>query len=127
MSEESAPKRVLIADDDADARALLTEILNDEPSVQLVGAANDAEEAVKLAAVVSADVAIVDWRMPGGGGAYAAKGIKDHQPDTRVIALTGLDPTHASYEMMMAGADGFLGKDSSPEEIIDAIRSVTRW
>ncbi len=127
MNEAGAPKRVLIADDDPDSRALLSEILNDEPSVQLVGTANDAEEAAKLAAVVSADVAIVDWRMPAGGGAYAVKRIKEEQPETRVIALTGMDPTQASYDMMSAGADGFLGKDSSPQQIIDSIRSVTRW
>jgi DNA-binding NarL/FixJ family response regulator len=127
MNEEVSPTRVLIADDDPDARVLLTEILEDEPSVQLVGTAKDAEEAVELAAALSADVAILDWRMPGGGGAYAAKQMKDGQPGIRIVALTAMDTTQASYDMMSAGADGFLGKDSSPQQIIDAIRSVTRW
>ena len=127
MNETDAPKRVLIADDDPIVCELLSVVLNDEPSVQLVGTAKDAEEAIRLAAAVPADVAILDWQMPGGGGAHAAKGVKAEQPDIRIIAFTAKDPTQASYDMMSAGAVGFLSKDSSPEQIIDAIRSVTRW
>ncbi len=127
MNEDGAPKRVLIADDDPDARALLTEIIEDHPSVELVASAKDAHEAIKLAAEASPDVAILDWRMPEGGGARAAKEITEKQPKIRVIALTGMDPMQPSYEMVYAGAHGFLGKGSSREQIIDALRSVTRW
>ena len=127
MHEDGAPKRVLIADDDPDARALLTEILEDDPSVELVGTAKDAEEAIQLAAKVRPDVAILDWHMPEGGGARAAKVITKEQPQIRVIALTGIDPMQASHEMVYAGAHAFLAKSATADQIIEGVRRVTRW
>ena len=127
MDEEGAPKRVLIADDDPDARALLTEILDDDPSVDLVGTAKDAEEAIQLAAKVRPDVAILDWHLPEGGGARAARVITEERPEIRVIALTGIDPMQASHEMVYAGAHAFLGKNATADQIVEGIRRVTRW
>jgi len=123
----TAATRVLIADDDEDTRILLAEILADEPGVELAGAASDGSEAISLAGQLQPDVVILDWLMPGRGGAYAARAIKDAQPSVAIIALTGMDPTQASYDMMSAGAIGFLQKGCSSGELIDTIRSVTRW
>ena len=127
MEQGDRPTRVLIADDDEDTRALLLEVLGEAPAVEVVGAAKDAEEAIRLAEVLPLDVAILDWVMPGGGGSKAAKVIKDKKPDIAIIGLTGMDPMHASYDMMSAGASAFIEKGCPPEELIEAIRSATRW
>ena len=119
--------RILIADDEEDTRLLLGEALSEEPSVELVGAAGDTPGAVKMAQELQPDVVILDWAMPGGGGAKAAGDIKAQQPSVAVIALTGMDATSASYDMLKAGAVAFLAKGCSMEELMSAIRSATRW
>lgn len=125
--ETSEAKRVLIADDDEGTRILLTEALGEHDAVEIVGAAKDAEEAVEMAEELEPDVAILDWSMPGGGGSRAAQDIKNRCPHVVIIALTGMDPMEASYDMMSAGAVGFLQKGCSTEELLDTIRSATRW
>ena len=127
MEAAGEPLRILIADDDEDTRLLLSEALSEEPSVELVGAASDTAEAVKMAQELQPDVAILDWAMPGGGGAKAAGDIKAQQPSVAVIALTGMDPTSASYDMLKAGAVAFLSKGCSMDELMSAVRSATRW
>lgn len=127
MEDPKPPTRVLIADDDDDTRTMLAEILAEEPSVKLVGTAKDADQAIELAKVVKPHVAILDWLMPGGGGGRAASEIKDEHPSVAIIGLTGMDPSQASYAMMTAGAVAFLEKGCEPEQLIDAIRSATRW
>ena len=127
MEGVSKQLRVLIADDDESTRLLLTESLADEPTVELVGAAKDADEAIAMAAELEPEVVILDWVMPGGGGARAAVGIKEKLPEVAVIALTGMDTAEASYEMMSAGAVAFLSKDAAADELIEAIRGATRW
>lgn len=119
--------RVLIADDDEDTRILLSEALKDDGTVDLVGAARDALEAIQMAVELEPDVVVLDWLMPGGGGSKAAMEIKQRVPSARIIALTGLDPTQASYDMMQAGAVGFLSKGCTTSELIEGIRSVSRW
>jgi DNA-binding NarL/FixJ family response regulator len=121
------PIRVLIADDDADTRLLLAEVLRGDPALSLVGEAKDAEEAVKLAGEVEADVMILDWVMPGGGGGHAVRLIKAEHPEIAIIALTGMDPTQASYDMMTGGAEAFVAKDAPTERIVEAIHSAARW
>lgn len=127
MENPKPPTRVLIADDDDDTRTMLAEILAEEPSVELVGSAKDADEAIELAKLVKPNVVILDWRMPGGGGDRAAGAIKDEHPSVAIIGLTGMDPSQASYAMMSAGAVAFLEKGCEPEQLIDAIRSAIRW
>jgi DNA-binding NarL/FixJ family response regulator len=120
-------KRIVIADDDESTRMLLTEALSDEPSVEIVGAAKDGDEAVELVAELNPDVAILDWSMPGLGGARAAQEIKSRCPEVRIVALTGMDAMEASYEMMSAGAVAFLQKGGSVEELVETIHSAARW
>jgi DNA-binding NarL/FixJ family response regulator len=127
MNEERSPIRVLIADDDEDTRVWLSAILEDEETVEIVGAATDTDEAVKMAVELSADVAILDWNMPGGGGGKAASQIKADNPETEIVAFTGMDPSAASYDMMSAGAVAFVQKRCEAGELIDAIHSAARW
>jgi len=127
LEDPERPRRVLIADDDEDTRMLLAEMLSEAPSVELVGSAKDGDEAIKLAGEIEVDVVILDWVMPGSGGSGAAAAIKASHPEIAIIALTGMDATVASYEMMSAGAVGFLEKGCSQEQLIDAIDAATRW
>ncbi len=125
MEGRDEPIRVLIADDQEDIRALLEAVIATEEGMVVVGAAEDADGAVRMAQELGPDVAVLDWMMPGGGGS-AAKRIADSCPHVRIIAFTAGDPTQASYDMLGSGAIGMLPKSSSYDEIIAGIRSVLR-
>ena len=95
--------------------------------MELVGCAKDAAEAVELARETEFDVAVLDWMMPGGGGAKATEDIKAQCPDAAIIALTAMDATQASYEMLSAGAVAFLEKGCPPEELVATIRNAASY
>ena len=65
--------------------------------------------------------------MPGGGGARAAVEIREHLPDARIVAISADDSQSSQYDMMRAGAVGFLAKGSPDDEILRVIRSSARW
>jgi DNA-binding NarL/FixJ family response regulator len=115
--------KVLIADDDALARALIEEIIKRDDELELVGAAGDAAEAIALAGEHRPDVAVLDWVMPGGGGPAAARQIKIQSPDTKIVALTSSDSPEAEMDMLRAGAQSFLVKGCSPEELVRTVRA----
>jgi len=119
--------RVVVADDDADIRALLEQIVEREPSFELAGAASDTDEAIRVATEAKPDVVILDWMMPGGGGSKAAAAITAERPTTRIVGITAGDAAMASYEMGTHGAVAFLAKGFSSAELIEAIRSAMRW
>lgn len=89
--------------------------------MRLVGSAGDAEEAIALAEVIRPDVAIVDVKMPAGGGPRAARGIMEASPDTRVIALSAHEDRETVLEMLRAGAVSYLVKGTTPDEIVRSI------
>ncbi len=121
--EHPAAIRVLIADDEAELRAALADLITSEDSLELVGTARDAGEVVELARANQPDVALVDVKMPGGG-ATATRGILERSPRTRVIALSAYEDRSTVMEMLGAGAAGYLVKGTSPEEIVQAITRV---
>ncbi len=121
--EHPAAIRVLIADDEAELRAALADLITSEDSLELVGTARDAGEVVELARTNQPDVALVDVKMPGGG-ATATRGILETSPRTRVIALSAYEDRTTVMEMLGAGAAGYLVKGTSPEEIVRAITRV---
>lgn len=114
--------RVLIADDEQSIREALADVIGREPGLELAGVAADAEEAVKLARTISPDVALLDVRMPMGGGQTAASGIHRVSPNTFVIALSAKDDSSSVLSMFKHGVATYLAKSSSNEEIIEAIR-----
>lgn len=113
--------RVLIADDEPRLRSALADLIASEESMRLVGSAGDAEEAISLAEVIRPDVAIVDVKMPAGGGPRAARGIMQASPDTRVIALSAHEDRQTVLEMLRAGAVSYLVKGTAPDEIVRSI------
>ncbi len=118
--------RVLVADDEPEVRAALADLVASDASLELVGAAADADEALALARARRPDVALVDVKMPGGGGVRAAREIIRVSPQTRVLALSAYEDRQTVLQMLAAGAVGYLVKGTSPDEIVRAIARVVR-
>jgi DNA-binding NarL/FixJ family response regulator len=118
--------RVLIADDDAAMRSALGDLLSGEPGYEVVAVAGDPESAIDLAGTQRPDVAIVDVKMPGGGGFRAARGIRNASPATAIVALSAWDDRESMRRMATAGADSYLVKGSAPDDIFRIIDDVSR-
>ena len=122
-----APIRVMVADDDALVTMLLSTIVEHEPTLELVGTAADATEAVEVAVMRRPRVVVLDLDMPHGGGALAATEIRRQLPDTRIVALSANDTQVAMLEMARAGAVGYIVKGAAPATIVDTIRSSAKF
>lgn len=120
----ASPIRVLIADDEPALRGAIAELLAHEDGLVLVGEAGDADQAIELAVARRPDVALVDVRMPAGGGPRAAREIMRVSPHTRVIALSALEDRSTVLEMLRAGAVGFLVKGTASEDLLLSIERV---
>ena len=119
-------KRVLIADDDANIRDALRGLLDSEDGLEVVAVSADAIEAVDAATHERPDVAILDVKMPGGGGPAAARGIRAASPETRIVALSAYGDRASVVEMLRAGAVAYLVKGALAEEVTDTIERVCR-
>ncbi len=119
--------RLLVADDDPVSRLMIGAIVKREPGFELVGEAEDAGQAVELALRRRPDVVLLDVDMPGGGGARAAVEIREGLPEVRIVAISADDSQGSQYDMMRAGAVGFVTKGASDDEILRVIRSSARW
>jgi DNA-binding NarL/FixJ family response regulator len=118
-------RRVLIADDDALARAALRTVFDAHDDIELVAEADDGLRAVEAVTQLRPDVALLDIRMPNVDGLEAARRILSSPSNrSRVIMLTTFDLDEYVYEALKAGASGFLRKDTSPERLVGFVRSV---
>jgi DNA-binding NarL/FixJ family response regulator len=117
---------VLIADDQALVRAGFRMVLDVEDDIAVVGEASNGEQAVHSARRLKPDVVLMDIRMPELDGIAATRQIVhgDTRPAARVLILSTFDLDEYIYDALGAGASGFLLKDSSPEELVTAIRVV---
>jgi NarL family two-component system response regulator LiaR len=126
MTEQTGafPIRVLIADDHSIVRKGIGALLATEPSVQVVGEACNGLEAIDKFKTLQPDVVLMDMVMPEMDGLEAIRHLIEYQPEIRILVLTSF----ASIEMILpaikAGALGYLLKDSSPEELVNAIHQV---
>ncbi|SEQ93150.1 two component transcriptional regulator, LuxR family [Lentzea xinjiangensis] len=114
--------RLLIADDQRLVRAGLRMLCENAPDVEIVGEAADGAEAVRAAARCRPDVVLMDLRMPVVDGIAATRRILADDPGARVVALTTFDDDDHLYPALAAGAHGFLVKDSTPEDLLTAVR-----
>ncbi|MER6944046.1 response regulator transcription factor [Nonomuraea sp. NPDC000554] len=117
---------VLLVDDHALARTGFRLILNAQPDISVVGEAADGAEAVRLSKELGPDVVLMDLHMPGLDGVSATERITGGQPEVRVLALSTFDLDENVVAALRAGADGFLPKDVSPEELVEGVRVVHR-
>jgi DNA-binding NarL/FixJ family response regulator len=118
------PIRLLLADDQQIVRAGLRSLLERYPEVEVVGEAAAGEEAVALAIQLQPDVVLMDITMPDIDGAEATRRIKASVPKVDVLALTIHEDEAYFFEMLNAGASGYVPKRASPEELLAAIGAV---
>jgi NarL family two-component system response regulator LiaR len=118
--------RVLIADDHAVVREGLRALIDTEPGMELAGEAADGAEAVQKMRSLRPDVILLDLVMPRMDGIEAIGQIKEEDPDARILVLTSFAEDEKVFSAVKAGALGYLLKDSSPQELLRAIREVYR-
>ncbi|WDV51137.1 response regulator transcription factor [Streptomyces coeruleorubidus] len=118
--------RVLLADDQALLRSAFRVLVDSEPDMEVVGEASDGAQAVRLTKEQRADVVLMDIRMPGTDGLAATRMISadPELADVRVVILTTFEVDDYVVQSLRAGASGFLGKGSEPEELLTAIRTA---
>lgn len=125
-NEETGPIRVLIADDHGVVRAGIRLLLGGAVEVQVVGEASNGLEAVRFAQDLRPDVVVMDVAMPGMSGIEATRQLRQVVPEARVLMLTMHSDEDYFFEAVRAGASGYVLKESSPGEVIDAVRTVAR-
>lgn len=118
--------RVLLAEDHVVVRESIRQFLDRESDLEVVGEAGDGEEAVRLATQLHPDVIVMDVAMPKVNGIEATRRVKALSPATAVLALTAYDYDQYIFALLEAGAAGYLLKDVSGQELVDAIRAVRR-
>jgi DNA-binding NarL/FixJ family response regulator len=118
--------RVVLADDQSMFRAGLRSLLATEDGVEVVAEAADGEQAIAAARRHRPDVVLMDIRMPHLDGIAATRTLVGELPGTRVLVLTTFDLDEYVFRALRAGASGFLVKDASAEELVEALRVVAR-
>ncbi|MFD5094176.1 response regulator transcription factor [Amycolatopsis thailandensis] len=115
---------MLVADDNPVIGDALRALLETEPDIDVVAVALNAGEAVALAELLVPEVAVLDVRIPGGGGAWMAREIRRRVPQTRLLAFSAHSDTRSIAQMASAGVTEYLVKGSPNTEIVAAIRRL---
>jgi len=118
--------KVLIVDDHTVVRKGIRALLETEPGITVVGEAGDGEAAVHKALALKPDVVLMDLVMPKLDGVRATRELKEKLPGVKILVLTSFAEDKRIVEAIEAGALGYLLKDSSPEDLLRAIREVHR-
>jgi len=116
--------RVLLADDHVLVRQGIRQFLEDAAGIEVVAEAGDGAQAVHLVETHQPDIAVLDIRMPGVTGVEATRRIKEHFPQVRVLILTAYDDDPYVFALLQAGADGYVLKTSSADELVRAVYTV---
>ncbi|WP_420631535.1 response regulator [Candidatus Leptofilum sp.] len=118
--------KLVLADDHAVVRSGLRMLLDAQPDMEIVGEAESGAEALAQVQTLLPDVILMDIQMPGMNGIEATRQIKEVGGNTAVLALTMHEDDQYFFEMLQAGASGYLPKRAAPDELVRAIRTVSR-
>jgi DNA-binding NarL/FixJ family response regulator len=118
--------RVLICENDPIMRSALCDLIDSVPALELVSSAGDADAAAEMAMATMPDAVVIDVRMPGGGGPRAARLIRKHLPDARLIAYSAFADREVVVAMLQAGVVEYLVKGVDDAQLVDAIRRTGR-
>lgn len=116
--------RVVIADDHELVRMALRTLLEAEDDLEVLGEAATTDDAISEAVSLKPDVLLLDLRMPGLGGIEVCRRVKEQAPETAVLVITSFDDDEELFGALEAGANGYLMKDTRPDRVVHAIRSV---
>ncbi len=116
--------RILVADDHYVVRMGVTAVINNEPDMEVVAEAVNGMQAVELYEKHKPDLVLLDSRMPLKDGVQAAKEIQDRHPAARILMLTAFDGDEDIYKALTAGAQGYVLKSSTGEQLVPALRAV---
>jgi DNA-binding NarL/FixJ family response regulator len=116
--------RIVLADDHVMVRQGIRQFLEEAGDVEVVAEAGDGAEAVRAVEAHQPDVAVLDIRMPGVTGVEATRQIKARFPQVRVLVLTAYDDDPYVFALLQAGADGYVLKTASGDELVRAVRTV---
>ncbi|MFW5803094.1 MAG: response regulator [Verrucomicrobiota bacterium] len=123
-THNAATLRVLVADDHDLVRESLAALLEEEENIAVVAKASDGRETIRLAQAVRPDVVLMDVSMPELDGIQAATAIRAELPEIRIVGLSMHSDSKTETRMLNAGAEAFLPKDASPEELVAVIRNA---
>lgn len=118
--------RLLLVDDHVVVRQGLRMVLSLEPDLEIIGEANNGQEALGLVKKLNPQVVLMDLLMPVMDGVSAIRAVKKDYPDIEVVALTSVLEDRLVIDAVEAGAAGYLLKESGPEELIEAIRAAAK-
>lgn len=116
--------QLLIFEDNARLRQSLELLLNDEQNFHVAGAFPDCDKAEKQVVKYEADLVVMDIDMPGIGGVEGVKRIKNVDPEIKIVMHTMFDDDNRIFDSICAGADGYLLKNTSPVQLINALQDV---
>src|SRR5262245_47278145 len=120
------PTRLFIVDDHVIVRKGILMFLNTDPSIEIVGEAEDGQNAIQRACSLKPDVILMDLVMPQGEGTEAIAELKQCLPEAKIIVLTTFNEVERVNAAIEAGADGYLLKDADGEALLRAIRAVLK-
>ena len=116
--------RILIADDHPLLREAICQVFSSQEDMEIVGQANNGEEAINLTAQLKPDILIMDIMMPKSDGLEASRQIKKIAPDTAILILTAYDEDNYVLGLLEAGATGYLMKSARGQDLVEAVRAI---
>lgn len=117
---------LLLVDDHAVVRSGLRLLLDAQEDMNIVGEAETGQEALRLVATLQPDIVLMDIKMPDMNGIEATAVIKERHPNTAVLALSMYEDDQYFFEMLKAGASGYIPKRAAPDDLVHAIRTVSK-
>ncbi|MFE1441795.1 response regulator [Streptomyces sp. NPDC058739] len=121
---EQNPIRVFLLDDHEVVRRGLTDLLDAEPDISVVGDADTAEHALVRGPALRPDVAVLDVRLPDGDGITVCRELRSRMPELSCLMLTSFDDEEALLDAIMAGASGYVLKQIRGSDLVSAVRTV---